>query len=140
MKKQYFLLIALLTACSKPQKLTSTVELSVTANHRSIQFRGLDRQIIGEISRNTNTRVWQSLIAVYNMLADTDLKNYQPVQPGKYQVQDSVVLFTPDTPFVKGKTYFVRNYQPDVANHLSDYIKGHARIGNLKYIDLIFKP
>ncbi|RFZ92525.1 hypothetical protein D0C36_13945 [Mucilaginibacter conchicola] len=140
MKRHYFLLILLLAACSRPQKLTSTVAVSVTADHRSVQFKGLDRLVIGEISRDTNAAVWQSLVAVYKMPADTDLKSYQPVQPGKYRVQDSVVVFTPDTPFVKGKTYFVRNYRPDAANHLSDYIKGQAHVGSLKYIDLIFKP
>ncbi|RYD94149.1 MAG: hypothetical protein EOP54_18010 [Sphingobacteriales bacterium] len=140
MKRHYFLLILLFAACSRPQKLTSTVTVSVRADHHSIQFKGLDQLVIGEISRDTNTAVWQSLVPVYSMPADTDLKSYQPVQPGKYWVQDSVVVFTPDTPFVKGKTYFVRNYQPDAANHLSDYIKGQARVGSLKYIDLIFKP
>lgn len=140
MKKYYFILIILLSTCSNPQKLSSTVTVSLTADHRSVQFKGLDRLIVGEISRDTNAAVWQSLVSVYKMPADTDLKNYQSVQPGKYQVQDSVVVFTPDTPFVKGKIYFVRNYQPDAANHLSDYIKGNAHVGSLKYIDLIFKP
>ena len=140
MKNRFLILLALFTACSWQQKLTSRVDVSLTADHRSIQFKGLDRLIVGEISRDTNAAVWQSLVSVYKMPADTDLKNYQPVQPGKYQVQDSVVVFTPDTPFVKGKTYFVRNYQPDAANHLSDYIKGNAHVGSLKYIDLIFKP
>ncbi|TWR28714.1 hypothetical protein FPZ42_05785 [Mucilaginibacter achroorhodeus] len=134
-----FLLI-LLTACSRPQPSTSRISLLLSPNHRSVQFNGLDKLVIGELSRDTNTKVWQSLVPVYAMPADTDLKSYQPIQPGRYEVKDSIITFTPDTPFVKGKTYFVRNYQLDAANHLSDYIRGGAKVGSRKYIDLIFKP
>ena len=82
---------------------------------------------------------WQSLVPVYKMPADTDLKNYQTAQPGKYIVKDSVVMFTPDTPFIASQTYFVRYYKFDANNKASDYILGHNKLGSRPYTDLIFK-
>ena len=73
------------------------------------------------------------------MPADTDLKNYQPVQPGSYLLKDSTVVFTPDTPFTKGQIYFVRYFEFNKGDNIWDYIKGKRKLGKIQYIDLIFK-
>ncbi|MFD0795559.1 hypothetical protein ACFQZX_18195 [Mucilaginibacter litoreus] len=140
MKLSIFILLLFSFGCSSSQHNSSDIKIKLSDNHRSLQFNGLDKLIINEISRDSDNAVWQSLVAVYAMPADTDLKNYQPVQPGKYAVQDSTVIFTPDTPFVKGKTYFVRKYRLGKGISLAEYIKGQARVGNVQFIDLIFKP
>jgi hypothetical protein len=90
-------------------------------------------------SDSVSSSVWQSLIPVYKMPADTDLKDYQPVQPGKYTVQDSIVIFTPDTPLKKGQAYFVRYYHYDKGSSLWDHIKDHQKLSSQQYTDLIFK-
>lgn len=92
-----------------------------------------------DIARDSDKNVWQNLVPVYRMPADTDMKNYQPVQPGQYLLKDSAVVFTPDTPFVKGQTYFVRNYRLGEGATLMDYIKGRSQPGKVHFIDLIFK-
>lgn len=140
MKLSILILLLFSFGCSSSKHNSSDIKIKLTNNHRALQFNGLDKLIINEISRDSNNAVWQSLVAVYAMPVDTDLKNYQPVQPGKYAVQGSTVLFTPDTPFVKGKTYFVRNYRLGKGISLADYIKGQAKVGNVQFIDLIFKP
>lgn len=126
-------------ACEhEPQK--QMISLSLYNQGKSVAFTGLEQLVINEIARDTNRAVWQSLIPVYKMPADTDLKSYQPVQPGKYVIKQNTIIFTPDTPFVKGKTYFVRSYQLGQGTTLTDYLQGRARLGKLKFIDLIFKP
>ncbi|PAW92814.1 hypothetical protein CKK33_04615 [Mucilaginibacter sp. MD40] len=139
--KYFFILLLCLwfTACQHgPQK--RLVSLSLYNGGRSVKFTGLEQLVINEIARDTNREVWQSLIPVYKMPADTDLKGYQPLQPGKYVIKQNSIIFTPDTPFVKGKTYFVRSYQLGQGTSFADYLQGRAQLGKLKFIDLVFKP
>ncbi|QHS55019.1 hypothetical protein GWR56_05505 [Mucilaginibacter sp. 14171R-50] len=135
----HILIIFLFIFACTPTKHPAGVRLSLVNNRQSIQIKGLDYAVMQDIARDTDNTVWQSLVAVYRMPADTDLKNYQPVQPGHYLLKDSAVVFTPDTPFVKGQTYFIRNYRLGEGARLIDYIKGHSQPGRTHFIDLIFK-
>ena len=121
------------------KNIAPVVHISIV-NNRSLKFSGLDLLVIDELTRDSaSTSAWQSLIPVYKMPVDTDLKDYQHVQPGKYIVQDSVVIFTPDTAFQKGQAYFVRFYHFDKGSSLWDHIKDHQRLNRQPYTDLIFK-
>ncbi len=139
MKKLSYIIPLLLTLACTPAKHPAAVKLSLINNGQSIQFKGLDYVVMQDIARDSDKNVWQNLVPVYRMPADTDMKNYQPVQPGRYQLKDSAVVFTPDTPFIKGQTYFVRNYRLGEGATLMDYIKGHSQPGKVHFIDLIFK-
>jgi hypothetical protein len=115
------------------------VTISKTPNN-TIKFSGLDLTMIQALgSDSASTSAWQSLIPVYKMPADTDLKDYQPVQPGKYAVQDSSVIFTPDTPLQKGQTYFVRYYHFAQGSTLWQHIKDRRKMSSEPYTDLILK-
>ena len=135
MKKPVLLILLLCLGCTA--KTDTQIHISVV--NQSLQFTGLDAAIIGEISRDSSVSVWQSLLPVYRMPADTDMKDYQPVQPGKYGVRDSTVIFTPDTPFLKNQAYFVRWYQYSKGSSVWDHIKHHEKLGKQPYQDLIFK-
>lgn len=137
MKKSAWLLLIFCFACNQKPK-TPPVHISLINNNRSVKFTGLDNAIVNEISRDTARDVWQTLLPVYKMPADTDLKNYQPVQPGAYTVKDSAVVFTPDTAFVKGHRYFMRYYLFKGEN-MWDYIERKKRLGNIQKIDLVVK-
>ena len=137
MKKLLYIFILLSFAC-KQKTQQPAVRISLTNGQKSLQVKGFDAVILGEISRDSSIEAWQSLIPVYRVPADTDLKSYQPVQPGSYQLKDSSVIFTPDTPFVKGQNYFVRSYNLS-GKTLGDYVKGSTRPGQLHFTDLIFK-
>jgi hypothetical protein len=110
------------------------------AGDSTVKFSGLDLLAVDELVHDSaSTSSWQSLIPVYRLPADTDLKDYQPMQPGKYTVQDSLVIFTPDTPLKKGQAYFVRYYHYDKGSSLWDHIKDHQKLSSQQYTDLIFK-
>ena len=138
MKRWVYILLLFSIGCiHNPDKINITINL--TNSNRALKISGLDKSIITEISRDTSNYAWQSLFAVYKMPADTDLKDYQNVQPGNYKVEDSLVVFTPDTSFKKGQTYFLRYYQHDEQVSSWQYISGKKRPGSLSYKDLVFK-
>lgn len=139
MNKLIALVILLCFGCSANKNSAPLLKINLSTNKRSISISGLDPLIVQNINRDSSGGNWQSLVPVFKMPADTDLKNYQPIQPGKYLVQDSVVTFTPDTPFAANQAYFVRYYKFDANSKASDFITGHNKLGSLPYTDLIFK-
>ncbi|HEY0245862.1 MAG TPA: hypothetical protein VGC01_09885 [Mucilaginibacter sp.] len=138
MKKLFaWLVLGLCMGCTvKTPDTPVKVELY---NRESLKITGLNKLIIQDIAKDTANH-FESLVPVYRMPADTDLKNYQPMQPGHYQLKDSALIFTPDTPFSGHQTYFVRYYQYGGDNTIWAFIKGKKSPGKLPYTDLIFKP
>src|ERR1700756_2285004 len=97
----------MICSCGPAVKTSHPVTITKTANN-AIKFSGLDLTTIQALGGDSaTTAAWQSLIPVYKMPKDTDAKDTQPAQPGKYVVLDSLVIFTPDTPLQKGQAYFV---------------------------------
>ena len=115
------------------------IQIALVDSDKHLKISGLDYAILQDINRDTTINIWQNLIQVYRMPADTDLKDFQPVQPGRYIVRDSTVVFMPDTPFNPHQTYFMRYYQYDKGSNAWDYIKNHQKPGKKQYLDLIFK-
>jgi len=138
MKKLTMLLLLFSIGCTQKPKAPA-LHISLINNKRSVKIKGVDYAIISEINRDSVPGIWQGLLPVYRMPADTDLKSYQPIQSGSYQLKDSAIFFTPDTPFVKNQTYFIRYYQFGEGNSIWDFIKGKKRPGSTRYIDLSFK-
>ena len=138
MKKITLLLISMvLWGCSTSPGRKITI--GFTVDHHALKISGLDKAIIAEIGRDSSNEAWQSLLAVYKMPKDTDLKDYQARQPGVYKVVDSLVIFTPDTAFAQGQIYFLRYYQHKEHTSAWEYIKDKKRPGSLSYKDLVFK-
>jgi hypothetical protein len=137
MKKYTWLLLLLSFGCSHKQT-TAPVHISLTDSNRSLKITGIDPVILNDINRDT-VKNWQSLFAIYRLPADTDAKDYQPTQPGRYQLKDSAIVFTPDTPFAKQQTYFMRYYNYAGNKSIWDYITHKTTKGQLHYTDLIFK-
>lgn len=137
MKTLTFLSLILCIGCShQPQAPAVTVSLADSG--RSLKFTGLDYAIVSEINRDSTSGLWKMLIPVFRMPADTDLKAYQPVQPGTYRLKGKAILFTPDTPFVKGRAYFVRYYRFENGDDVWGYIRGRKKLGRMPYTDLVF--
>ena len=131
-----FLMLAF--SCSSPKHHTN-IQIALINNKKALQFKGLDPSIMGEISRDSTGNGWLGLVPVYKMPADTDLKTFQPEQPGKYEIADSTLVFTPDTPFVQGQVYFVRWHHVDDNAKPTDFLQGKRQLGQTGFTDLIFK-
>ena len=137
-KKSAILLLMMLFGCTQKQP-PNNVRITLTDSNRSLKITGIAVDILQEIDRDSTKTIWQSLIPVYRMPADTDLKDFQKPQPGKYMVKTDAVVFTPDTPFTKQSIYFVRYYQYNIGNSALDRIETNKRLGKTSYTDLIFK-
>lgn len=131
-------MIIIFSGCaSHPPEFHVTVKL--TGDNKSILIGGFDKAVIADIGRDSTSEAWQALLPVYKMPADTDMKDYQPVQPGKYKIADSFVVFTPDTAFKKGQAYFLRYFQYGDIKDAWQFIRERKRPGSLKYKDLLFR-
>jgi hypothetical protein len=138
MKKILFLVLLVSFGCThKPRP--SSIHISLINNGSTLKFTGMDASVTGEIGRDSSNSVWQALIPVYKMPADTEMKDYQRAQSGKYMVIDTAVIFTPDTPFIKQQTYFVRYYKYGEGNSIMNYVDHSKKLGHPRYTDLIFK-
>ena len=131
------LAVILCVGCSNHPKPVD-VKISLADNNCSLKIAGFDKLIIADIGRDTNNEAWQSLLPVYKMPADSDMKDYQNVQPGKYTVQDSLVIFTPDTAFKKGQAYFLRYFRHDEGISAWQLVREKKRPGSVIYKDLVF--
>ena len=137
MKKILLLLLIFGVACKfKPKEAPVSVKL--INNGQSVKFQGIDGAILGEIGRDAAPDIWQSLLPVYRLPADTDMKDYQQPQPGTYKLQEKAIVFTPDTPFVKGKAYYIRYYHFDEGKSVWDIVKNKRQMGSQPFTDLSF--
>jgi hypothetical protein len=137
MKKYGWLLLLFCWGCTH-ETSAPAVHISLTNNNHSLNIIGINPIILNDINRDS-VKSWQSLFAIYKLPTDTDLKEYQPIQPGQYQLKDSAVVFTPDTAFSKQQAYFLRYYNYADSKTIWDYIRGKTTKGQLHYTDLIFK-
>ena len=138
MKKSVWFLVLFCFGCTHKPKAPA-IHISLINNSRSIKINGLDYAIISEINRDSVAGIWQGLLPVFRMPADTDMKDYQPAQPGQYRLTDSAVVFTPDTPFVKNQRYFVRYFKFGEGSSTLDYIRGKKKLGSTHYVDVVFR-
>ncbi len=115
------------------------IAINLIDSNKSLKISGFDKAVVTDIAQNGNGGAWQALLPVYKMPADTDMKDFQTAQPGKYQLQDSTIIFTPDTAFKKGQAYFVRWYQYDKIEDAWQYIRQKKRTGSMSYKDLLFR-
>jgi hypothetical protein len=137
MKRLWLFILPVCLGCNA--KITpAPIRVSLVNNKHTLKITGIVPLVMAEINRDTANN-WQSLAPVYRMPADTDLKNYQPAQPGLYQLKDNALVFTPDTPFTKQQIYFVRFYNYDGNKNIWDYIKGKTQPGRLHFTDFIFQ-
>ena len=139
MKQWLFLLFTLFCFSCTTKIDKPMLNLSLDTGKQTLKISGLSNTIVQDINRDTTINKWQQLLPVYRMPADTDMKDFQPVQPGQYFVKDSVVFFTPDTPFKSHQQYFIRYYHYNEGRNVLDFIKGKSRPGKVNYTDLIFK-
>ena len=137
MKRLWLILLPLCIGCTSATRKT-VIHINLINNNQSLKITGIDPVIMNDINRDTLSD-WQSLFPVYRMPTDTDMKDYQPKQPGKYLLKDSALVFTPDTPFTKQQLYFLRYYNYEGNKTIWDYVKGKTQLGQLHYSDLIFK-
>lgn len=135
MRKFVWLLLLSYFSCVHPK--TPAVHIRFVNNNLSIEFVALDSSVKAEINRESAS--WQNIFPVYRMPADTDMKDFQQQQPGAYRLAGDAIIFTPDTPFIKGQTYFLRCFRFGEGKSTWDIIRHKQKLGSQAYTDLTFK-
>lgn len=135
--KKVLLLWLFLSGCTT--RSNTNISISLIDSNHSLQISGFDKEIIDDIAQNSADSAWLSLLPVYKMPADTDMKDFQNAQPGKYRVKDSLVIYTPDTPFRKGQVYFVRSFDYNQAKDAWAFVREQKQKGSIGHKDLLFK-
>ncbi|MCC8409652.1 hypothetical protein LJ707_11995 [Mucilaginibacter sp. UR6-1] len=136
MKKAWCILLVLFAACSSANKDEITVKIS---GKNEIRIHGLPAEALSKLAHDTSNAKWLSLLPVYRLPADDELKDYQPEQPGRYKIVNNNICFTPDTAFAKGQSYFVRYYRYAEGGSLWDIIRKKNKPGDHPHTDLPFK-
>jgi hypothetical protein len=138
MKKLLPLLLFFYLGCSR-KSVEINISVSLTDTNHSIQIAGFKKEVINDIAQNSADSAWQALLPVYKMPADTDMKDFQNAQPGKYTVKDSLVIFTPDTAFKQGQVYFVRSFDYTGVKDAWQFVRQKKQKGSNGHKDLLFK-
>src|SRR6202012_5703072 len=85
MKKYTLVLLIMLLGCGSKHQ-PDIIKIALADSGKSLEITGVAADVLQEINRDTVANIWQTLVPVYRMPADTDLKDFQPPQPGKYRV------------------------------------------------------
>lgn len=136
MKKIWLILLVMLAACTSAND--ASIKVSVNTNNQ-ISISGLPANVLAQLAQDTSKAIWLSLLPVYRLPADEDLKDFQPEQPGKYKIINNEIRFTPDTAFAKGQPYFVRYYRYAEGGKLWDFIRRKNKPGDHPHTDVPFK-
>ncbi len=115
------------------------IKIGLVDSGKALKITGLNYAVMQDVISDT-TNSWENLLEIYRMPADTDMKDFQPLQLGKYQLKDSALVFSPDTPFIRQQAYFLRYYHFDETGGISGFIKHERKAGKIDHTDLIFKP
>jgi hypothetical protein len=132
--------VIVLASCHSPSAgYNDKVNIRLSTDSQTVYISGLEYAILHDLKTNTlNAEGLQSLFAVYRMPADTDMKDLQKQQPGKYTVTDTVIMFKPDTAFAKHQQYFVRYYGGPVADGRVQVFQSKAKLEGQHYKEIVF--
>ncbi len=128
----------LLTACGGTTHQGNPIKIHLSKDEQAVYISGLDYAVIQQLKADSLTRdSWQHILQVYRLPVDIEMKDFQNIQPGNYQLNDSVIIFKPDTAFKKSQHYFARFYANGPINTLN-IIQGTADLKRPAYIEARF--
>lgn len=139
MKKTVWLLCLIFCGCVKKVDRQAFGVKLVNAN--TIAFKHIDYNTLSNLQLDSlDAAQWQAVLPVYKMPADTDMKDFQQPQPGRYRLKDSVLIFLADTPFQKQSRYFVRYYRLHDDGTVWTLLKGKWKHNTPQYTECTFIP
>ncbi len=139
MKKTLCLLFCICLGCAKKPAQSALKVTVISAT--TISITNIDNNLLANTRQDTIANAqWQSLLPVYHMPADTDMMDYQNPQPGKYTIKNNRIIFSADTPFRKGQSYFARFYHFQDDSNIWTLLKGNWKQHTSQYKECVFKP
>jgi len=106
-----YLKLFLFSTCFLSQACNTTEErlsIDFSADSSAIIIANIEPSGILQLKNHLETdSAYQKLVTVLQTPADNDSTGMEIDWPGKLVLNKDQLMFTPDTPFVKGKTYLV---------------------------------
>jgi hypothetical protein len=101
-----FVLISLIFACTSKEHALLSIRFS--ADSSTILFSNIQPASILQLKSNIKTdTMYQKIVSVLETPSDDDSTSMERIWSGRLSMQGDALVFTPDSPFVKGKTYLV---------------------------------
>ena len=98
----FCLLFSCTTASNKP------LLIGFSADSSQIVVKEINEAGLFQLKSHINTdSAYQKLVTVLQTPADDDSTSMEVEWPGKLSIKEDHLVFTPNSPFIKGKTYLV---------------------------------
>ena len=118
---------------------TVKVHIVLSKDSQAIVVTKLDYAILHDLKNDSLTyNTWTSIFPVYHMPADTDMIDFVKELPGQYTVNDTAIVFKPDTPFIKHQNYFARFYQEGMLKSQLQMVQSKANLNGPKFQQVTF--
>jgi hypothetical protein len=83
----------------------SSLYIRLSADSSVVSIEGLPHDAIQFLLEDADSAAWISLFPVYRESKNPRMYGLEPVYPGTYRIAGDMVLYIPDSGFVKGNTY-----------------------------------
>ncbi len=126
---KFFLAIICITLCwSCSTADNNSLEIKFSADSSSILISKIEAAALLQLKNNIKTDTsYQKLVSVLETPADDDSVTMEREWPGKLTMKEDNVVFTPDSPFLKGKTYLVETQLNMSFGDIEKMIKSQSR-------------
>ena len=108
----------------KENTLSEQLEISFDEKSSSLVVSNIDDYIINSLLQDSliDSSLNKSL-AVFIKTEDEDLQDLERPFSGKYTLEKNSIVFLPDIPFLKGKSYLVEVYLQNPSGDVSNLLK-----------------
>ena len=139
MNKTVWLLLLICFGCAKKPGQSALKVQVVDSN--TISITNINNNLLANTRQDTiPNEQWQNILPIFRMPGDTDMRDYVNALPGKYAIKNNTIVFTADTPFHKGKTYFARFYHFQDDSDIWALLKGKWKQHTPQYRECTFTP
>lgn len=128
MLKFVFVVICIIffTACNSSSN--RVVNIKFSADSSTIIVSNIEAAALLQLKNNIKTdTMYQKLVSVLATPADDDSLSMEREWLGKLTMKSDEVVFTPDSPFLKGKTYLVQTQLNMSFADIEQVLKGQMR-------------
>lgn len=114
--------------------LSQQIEIAISKDSSSVFIKGIDPFILKElIADSLANQNWEETFAVYPK-TDEDSQDFQKIIPGKYDIQNGELYFTPFQSFKKGAKYVVEIYIYQPKTQITEQLKTTNSIFKKQFI------
>lgn len=118
----------------------SSIKIRLSPDSSSVELYNIPLNITEELRADSmESDRWKDFFAVYEEIADKEMRDFQTAIEGAYSVKDSLIEFIPASGFTKGKAYFSRCYTKDILEEPEDIISKRELSSTGGFLEYKFK-